>query len=142
MEGYVDLAVGGDGEPDLSIPGVARVELSVDRLSCGNALYDWQLPRMIDSRRHPKIVGELVSVSPGRGRGRYRAEGDLAIAGSRRRIECEISVYLRDGVELEADWEQVLDIRDFDVALPPLMKLKTYPEIDVRVHLEAVRLEP
>jgi hypothetical protein len=141
MEGYVDLARGADGEPDLSFPGCARVELAVDRLSCGNPLYDWQLPRLVDARRNPKITGELVTVRPGRGRDRYRAEGDMVIAGTTCRVECEISVYMRDGVELEADWEQVVDIRDFDIDLPPLMRLRTYPEIDVRVHIEALRID-
>jgi hypothetical protein len=96
-------------------------------------------PRPPSASRHPEIIGELTSVAGTERRGRYTAEGDLTIAGRTRRLTCEVAVYLRDGLELEADWEQILDIRDFDVALPPVMRLQTHPEVQIRVHLEAER---
>jgi len=139
VQGYADLALDGDGDLDLSLPPSARVEVPVNRLTCGNALYDWQAPRLLDAAHHPLIVAELVSVHPAPGRGRYRAAGHLTMAGTSRQLECELSVYLRDGVELEADWQFMVDIRDYPIDLPPVMRLRTHPEVDVRVHLEALR---
>jgi hypothetical protein len=139
VEGWADLLLDGEGRIDLSVPPTARVEVPVERLRCGNPLYDWQAPRLLDAVHHPLIVAELVSVEPVPGRDRYRAVGNLEIAGGSHPVECDLSVYLRDGIELEADWQFVVDIRHYPIDLPPNMRLRTYPEIDVRVHLEALR---
>ncbi|MCA1648450.1 MAG: hypothetical protein LC797_24315 [Chloroflexi bacterium] len=61
LEGLVEAEVA-DGRLDPSTPATMRFELSVDRLKCGNPLYDEEMLRRIDSRRFPTIVGEAREV--------------------------------------------------------------------------------
>jgi hypothetical protein len=43
----------------MATPPSARLELAVDRLRSDNPLFERELRRRADARRHPGIVGEL-----------------------------------------------------------------------------------
>lgn len=138
VTGFVELAVTG-GEPDLSVPSTARIELEVDHLSSGNAAYDSEMRRRLDARRFPTIVGELTGVEAGARPGIYRATGDLTFHGVMRTLSADIAVEVDGTSELRAAWEQTIDIRDFDLKPPRVLMLKVHPEVRIEVRLVADR---
>ena len=81
LNGWVDVALHADGSIDLAEPVSGRLELSADRLSSGNQLYDLELKRRIDARKHPLIIGEIVRVEPTDEKYRYVVTGDLTFHG-------------------------------------------------------------
>jgi polyisoprenoid-binding protein YceI len=131
IEGTIEAVIG-EGVVDLRTPASARLEMAVERLQSGNALYDAELLQRIDARRHPTTVVELRELTPVTGP-RYRALGDLSFHGITREVTGTVSVESDDGERLIVEGEQVFDIRDFDVPSPKILMLKILP--DVRVHL-------
>ena len=63
------------------MPPAARLEVPVQRLTCGNGLYDAELLRRIDARLFPRAVIELRDASPVGATGRYHVEGVLTFHG-------------------------------------------------------------
>src|SRR5215211_127529 len=64
LEGFIDadLADSGGVDPARDVPGRlvrGRLTLPLRRLSSGNPLYDREMLRRVDARRHPSIVAEL-----------------------------------------------------------------------------------
>lgn len=131
IEGTIDAEVGDDGI-DVAAPAHARLEVAVDKLQSGNALYDAELRQRIDARRFPTTVVELSKLDPVTG-ARYRATGDLNFHGITREVMGTVAVEVEGGQRLVIEGEQVFDIRDFDVPSPKILMLKILP--DVRVHL-------
>jgi polyisoprenoid-binding protein YceI len=139
LEGYVDIEIGGDGAVDASATSSGRLELSTDRLESGNALYDREMRRRIDSRRFPKITGELVSVKEGPSRGRYLVAGDLTFHGTTQHYEEEMEITGSDGTTVALKGSHVFDIRQFGVEPPKMMMLRVHPDVAVRVDILARR---
>jgi len=121
-----------DGTVDMTASPRATLEMSVEHLHSGNALYDAELLQRIDARRYPTTTVELRDLAPVTGT-RYRATGDVSFHGITREVAGTVSVDVRDGDALIVEGEQVFDIRDFDVPSPKILMLKILP--DVRVHL-------
>ena len=65
ISGWFAATTREDGSLDLHAPVSGRLELSVDRLTSGNALYDRELKRRMDARRYPIILGEITRIEPG-----------------------------------------------------------------------------
>jgi polyisoprenoid-binding protein YceI len=135
VEGTIEVTVDGD-EVVLSPPPEARIELPVGRLSSGNRIYDNEMQRRIEARRFPTIVGELGTVTPGEGRGSFHVAGALHFHGQASQVEADVTAEVGPR-RLVADWEQVIDIRDFGVDPPRILLLRVYPEVTVTVHIEA-----
>jgi polyisoprenoid-binding protein YceI len=127
-----------DGRPRLSSPPVMRLELPVERLGSGNALYDAEMQRRVQARRYPTIVGEARELEA-LGGDRYRVRGDLTVRGVTRRVEGEVRVRASGERTLELEGEQVFDVRDFGLEPPRIAMLRVHPDVTVRVHLVAER---
>jgi polyisoprenoid-binding protein YceI len=135
VEGWVDVAMTGD-RPDLSATLSARIELALERLGSGNAVYDHEMRRRVEAGRFPTVAGVLTGVEPAETEGRYHVRGDLTFHGRTRPVSADIDVRFAVG-HLVADWDQTIDIRDFGVTPPRILMLKVHPEVRVTVHLEA-----
>jgi polyisoprenoid-binding protein YceI len=138
LEGSIDAVLAG-GRFDLATPPSARLELAVDRLRSDNPLFERELRRRADARRHPSIVGELLALRELGPAGAYAAEGDLTFHGVTRRVRGELRLLAGDDGGFELEGEQVFDIRDFGIDPPRLLMLKADPEVRVRVRLVARR---
>jgi polyisoprenoid-binding protein YceI len=138
ISGWFDAATRDDGSLDLDAPVSGRLELSVDRLTSGNALYDRELKRRMDARRYPTIVGEITRVELGEAHPSYVVSGDISFHGKTRSFTHEMSIEVNDaGVLLSGD--DVFDIREFGMKPPSMLMVRVYPEIAVRVELHGGR---
>jgi polyisoprenoid-binding protein YceI len=147
LQGWVDVALLPDGALDLEVPVQGRLEISVDRFSSGNQLYDRELKRRIDARKHPLIIGQITGVRPAEIAGRYRVAGELSFHGQTREFEHEMAIDVdtestngstrASTIALKGD--RVFDIREFGLKPPSMLMLKVYPEVAVRVELYGSR---
>jgi polyisoprenoid-binding protein YceI len=135
LNGWVDVTLHADGSIDLGQPVSGRLELSADRLSSGNHLYDLELKRRIDARNHPLIIGEIVRLAATSEKHRYLVTGDLTFHGRTRTYEHEMTIAAAGDGSIELKGENVFDIRRFNMKPPSMLMLKVYPEVAVRVEL-------
>ena len=133
LTGFADVAV--DGE---SLRGAtsATIELAVESLTSGKALYDAEVHRRLDARRYPVIRAELKGARQ-LDVHRWALEGGLTIHGTTRDMTGSAEVRLMQSRRLRIIGEQVLDIRDFAISLPSTLMLRIYPDVMVRFRLEA-----
>ena len=135
LRGWVDVTLLPDGTVNIDLPVQGRLEISVDRLSSGNHLYDRELKRRIDARKHPLIIGQITGVQGTEVAGRYRVTGDLSFHGETRAFEHEMTIALNGQSTIELKGDRVFDIREFGMKPPSMLMLKVYPEVAVRVEL-------
>lgn len=138
LEGYFEAAVGENGLLDLSDAPQGRLELSVELLTSGNALYDREMKRRIDARRYRTINGELTEMRPAEASGRYVVGGDVTFRGVSRHVEDEMSFSVLDERTVTLEGTHVFDIRDYGMEPPKIMMLKVYPDVSVSVKIVAV----
>jgi polyisoprenoid-binding protein YceI len=137
LRGWLELeVVGGRVEPAAAARG--RLELPVDLLSSGNPLNDREMKRRIDARRHPTIVGELTGLEAADAHG-YQVRGDLTFRGVTRSYEGRMDIVPLEERALRLDGERVFDIREFGMQPPKILMLRVFPEVSVRVSIEATR---
>jgi hypothetical protein len=139
LEGFFEAEVLGGGRINPRIMPHAHLELPVELLSSGNALYDREMKRRVDARRYPTITGDLKAMKETGRDHTYLVEGDLSFKGSTRTYEDEMAVDFLDGNTLTLEGEHTFDIRDFGMDPPKIMMLKVYPDIAVRVKIVAQR---
>jgi DNA-binding PadR family transcriptional regulator/polyisoprenoid-binding protein YceI len=126
-----------DGDPGPT----AHLEIDVASLRSGNGLYDAELLRRIDARRHPSVTLDLHEcIAVGR-ENHYRLAGDATFHGVTRPLQGTVAV-TSVGETLVVTGEHVFDIRDFDIASPTVLMLRIYPDVLVQLHVEATRAEP
>ena len=142
LSGFFDAEVTADGAVDVTAPLAGTVELPVDRLSSGNPLYDREMKRRIDSRRHPTISGVLGSMQLSGAGGRYRMSGEVTFRGVTRPVEGEVAITAPDPQTLCLEGEHVFDVRDWGMEPPKLMLLKVHPDVTVRVRIVTGREAP
>jgi polyisoprenoid-binding protein YceI len=134
LRGWVEAVLRTDGTIDLEQPVSGVLEVSADRLSSGNKLYDLELRRRIDARAYPSISGEITRVTQGRAPIEYIVRGDLTFHGKTRTFEHEMVIeVVDDAITMKGDY--VFDIRQFNMRPPSMLMLKVYPEVAVRVEL-------
>ncbi len=138
LEGRVVLTID-DSEPDLGDPVEASVELAVAALSSGNPAYDAEMRRRLEERRYPTISGRLTTVERLGAGGRFRVSGDLTFHGATRTVSTEMTVTFDDSKRLLAQWEQRIDIRDFNMKPPRILMFKVDPDVRVEVDIVAER---
>jgi polyisoprenoid-binding protein YceI len=127
--------LGPDGAVDLRQPVGGHLEVEVHRFSSGNQLYDRELMRRIDAKRHPLIVGQITGVSTTKSETTYRVRGDLSFHGVTRSFEHDMTIEVHDGSSLALKGERVFDIREFRMKPPSMLMVKVYPQVAVRVEL-------
>jgi polyisoprenoid-binding protein YceI len=138
LQGHIDVALANQGI-DLEVAVVAVLEVELATLTSGNALYDAELLRRIDARRHPVTRIDLRSaVRIGRS-DRFQVAGDLSFHGLTQRITGSVELRFDDTGGLQVTGEHVFDIRDFGVAAPSVLMLRIYPDVRVELQLEATR---
>jgi DNA-binding PadR family transcriptional regulator len=127
----VDGAVRADPSPE------AHVEFAIDRLRSGNGVYDAELARRIDARRYPRAALDLRECTPVGTGSRYRLAGDLTLHGVTRAALGTVALSVTPDDRLVVIGEQVFDIRDFHVPSPTVLMFRIYPDVRVRLHVEA-----
>lgn len=136
VEGEVTLTRHPDGHVDTDAPVSGHVELEVAHLTSGNRVYDGELLRRIDARRHPRSRVEYIE---GRhiANGGYSVTGAVEFHGRRVVVNGDLRLEFRDDDSLLVTGEHSLDIRDFDIPPPTMLMLKIYPDVRVVLVLEA-----
>jgi PadR family transcriptional regulator PadR len=115
----------------------ARIEVGVQGLRSGNRVYDAELLRRIDARRFPTATVDLRNCEGTGVPGRYRLSGDLTFHGVTRAADGTVDVAVNDNGRVVITGEQTFDIRDFAVPSPTVLMLRIYPDVRVRLHVEA-----
>jgi DNA-binding PadR family transcriptional regulator len=136
VTGWVEADMA-DGAIRSGTQPTARVEIAVDGLRSGNSVYDAELLRRISARRFPLVTLDLRDCVASGSENRYRLAGELAFHGVSRPVEGTVNVEVASERRLVITGEQVFDIRDFDVPSPTVMMLRIYPDVRVRLHVEA-----
>ena len=138
LEGIVEAEpTEGTGPPRLGTP--TYVEVETQRLRSGNALVDGELQRRLDSRKFPRIRGELTRSTAGNGAGTQRLTGELTLHGVTRTLEVEVTVRQLDPRTLEIEGGRAIDMRDFGLPPPSFLMFRMQPEVQVRARLIAER---
>ena len=136
ITGFIDCHVG-DGELRPDAGTHAHLTIALDQLRSGNGLYDAELLRRIDARRFPTASLELLGCVPiGQG-DRYRLDGQIDLHGATRPLHGSVTAALTNPDSLTVSGEQDFDIRDFDIAIPTLLMFRIYPDVTVRLQIEA-----
>jgi polyisoprenoid-binding protein YceI len=138
ITGWFEASGREDGSLDLDLPIAGELELAVARLTSGNQLYDRELRRRIDARRHPTIQGRVTKISADGAHPRYSVAGDIVFHGKTRSFEHGMDINLDDG-EVSLTGDYVFDIREFGMKPPSMLMVRVYPEIAVRVELYGIR---
>ncbi len=139
LEGWVQVGLHADGTVDLDVPIEGELEILVDRFSSGNQLYDRELKRRIDARRHPVILGRITGVHATETAGRFRVAGALSFHGQTRDFEHDMTIEVDGESSIALKGDRVFDIREFGMKPPSMLMLKVYPEVAVRVELYGSR---
>jgi DNA-binding PadR family transcriptional regulator/polyisoprenoid-binding protein YceI len=138
VTGTVQAALS-DGVLQADVAPSGRLTIDVASLNSGNRLYDAELLRRIDARRHPTAVvnlRECAVCGPG---SRYRLAGEITFHGVTRVAEGTVQVDALSERRLVITGEQVFDIRDFAVPSPTVLMLRIFPDVRVHLHAEAER---
>lgn len=125
------LGTGADTEPS------AHLEVAVDQLRSGNKLYDAELLRRIDARRFPIASIDLRETTPIGTESRFQLVGDLTLHGLTRSTQGTVAVAVNSDHKLVVTGEQIFDIRDWTITSPTVLMLRIYPDVRVRLHVEA-----
>ena len=138
LSGHVEGSFDQEGQPDLTQPHQARVELPVRSVSSGNRLNDGEMLRRVEAQRYPTLAFEVAGVSRGEGDqdGRYMGTVTVEAHGRIRKQEVPFHLVV-DGDRLVLDAVQTFDMRDFGLQPPRIFTLKVEPEVQVTVHLVA-----
>jgi polyisoprenoid-binding protein YceI len=148
LDGWIDVELQ-DGLVAKDTSPAARLEVRVTELTSGNAIYDAELLRRVDARRYPVVTVELRSLHH-MGEGNcYRVDGDVTLHGITQRVGGVITATAHERLrrsfkrpeQLERSMivagAQVFDISRFDMAVPTMPLFKIYPDVRLRLHLEA-----
>jgi hypothetical protein len=136
VRGSIEVAVAGRRVCPVPCP-TAHLEIDVDQLRSGNSLYDAELLRRIDARRHPTVVLDLRVCTPLGSTGRYQLQGEVTFHGVSKPLDGTVSVAMPGERTLVVRGEQVVDIRDFGVVSPTVLMLRIYPDVVVGLQVEA-----
>ncbi|MGH9116060.1 MAG: YceI family protein, partial [Acidimicrobiales bacterium] len=115
----------------------AHIEVDVAGLRSGNSVYDAELLRRIDARRFPSATVDLRGCEASGSGGLYRLSGELTFHGVTRPAHGTVRVEEASDRHVVVTGEQVFDIRDFAVPSPTVLMLRIYPDVRVRLHVEA-----
>lgn len=148
LDGWIDVELH-DGLIAKDTMPAARLEVRVTELTSGNAIYDGELLRRVDARRYPVVTVELTSLQH-MGEGNcYAVHGDVTLHGITQRVGGVITATAHERLrrsfnrpeQIERTMivagTQVFDISRFDMAVPTMPLFKIYPEVRLRLHLEA-----
>jgi PadR family transcriptional regulator, regulatory protein PadR len=136
VTGIIEASVAGRRVCPAPFP-TAHLEIDIEQLRSGNSLYDAELLRRIDARRHPTVTLDLRACTSLGATGRYQLQGEVTFHGVSRPLDGTVSVAMPCEHTLVVRGEQVVDIRDFGVASPTVLMLRIYPDVVVGLQVEA-----
>lgn len=136
VEGRISVAFDGQAMDPDTAPS-ARLSIRLDSLRSGNALYDAELLRRVNARQHPETIIALRDTERIQGSDRYRVTGDLTFHGRICTIAGTLQTRWLDDGRLRVRGEQIVDIRDFDIAAPSMLMLRIYPDVRVQLQFDA-----
>jgi hypothetical protein len=136
LSGYIEAAWNADDTLAATPVPAMHVEFKVESLRTGNELQDREMWKLIDSKRFPKVSGDLLDFSGGAVPGRYVGSGKITLAGLARTYEGEFRLE-RDRGDVRLDGELNIDVRDFGLKPISLLVLSVAPMVRVRLHLLA-----
>jgi hypothetical protein len=136
LTGYVVAGWNDDGTLASAPQPVMHVEFPIDQVRSGNAMQDREMRKLVDSVRFPKVAADLRSVELLSSPNRYKASGEITLAGRARSYGGEFTI-ANAGESVTVDGELSLDIRDFGLKPPSLLILKVDPVLQVRLRLVA-----
>jgi PadR family transcriptional regulator len=136
LTGWIDAEIV-HGSVSIDAPPSAHVEVKMDTLRSGNSVYDAELLRRIDARRHPVATVDLRDCAVSRPGERYRLQGEITFHGVTRPTRGTVHVEAAADHRLVVTGEQVLDVRDFNIVSPTVLMLRIYPDVRVHLHVEA-----
>lgn len=131
----------GDLDGGASTIRAAQLEIPLAPLSSGNAVYDAQLRRRLDLRRHPTLRAELSEWAPNGEDGTYRVRGDVTFRGVTRTEEGGMALLIEDDRTVILEGTRVFDIREYGMNPPHLLSLRVYPEVTIRVAIICRRVD-
>jgi len=136
LTGWVEVAL--DGGAVAEEPGLGgEVRIEVGRLASGNPLVDRETRRRIDARRFPEIVGTVTAADRVDDR-TLAVTGDIAFRGEVRPVAGELDLVVGGAGRLTIEGSVALDVRDWGLTPPRVGLLRVHPDIEVRIHVEAV----
>jgi DNA-binding PadR family transcriptional regulator len=136
VTGVIEASVAGRRVCPTPYP-TAHLEIDIEQLRSGNSLYDAELLRRIDARRHPTVTLDLGACTALGSTGRYQLHGEVTFHGVSKPLDGTVSVAMPCEHTLVVRGEQVVDIRDFGVASPTVLMLRIYPDVVVGLQIEA-----
>jgi hypothetical protein len=131
LNGYVEAGFGDDGVLATAPLPQMHLEIPVESLRSGNAMFDRETWKLIDSNRFPRIAADLREAP-----NHYEANGDITLAGRARRYDGELT-FAHDGDLVTIDGDLRIDIRDFGLKPPSLVFIKVDPVVKAVLHLVA-----
>jgi polyisoprenoid-binding protein YceI len=136
LNGYVEAAWNDDGTLTTAAAPRMHFEIPVKDLRSGNAMFDRETWKLIDSDRFPRIAADLRELRPAAAPNQYDASGDVTLAGRSRRYDGELT-FTHDGDLVTIDGQLRIDIRDFGLKPPSLLIIKVDPVVKATLHLVA-----
>jgi polyisoprenoid-binding protein YceI len=136
VTGGIDLVMA-DGRISARACPRAYLEIAVNQLRSGNGLYDAELMRRIEGRRYPNVRLDLRECQAVGSSGRYRLRGDVTFHGTTKALDGSVELSESTERTLVIRGEQMVDIRDFGIASPTVLMLRIYPDVQVKIQIEA-----
>ncbi len=140
LEGWFEADVLAGGRIDPAADARAHLELPVDQLSSGNALYDHEMRRRVDARRHPTISGDLTAMKETGSDGRYQVSGEVTFMGQTNTYTDDMDLSVPEEGAVQLDGSHSFDVRDFGMQPPKILGLRVHPEVTVTVAVTAVQI--
>jgi PadR family transcriptional regulator, regulatory protein PadR len=128
-------AVGGQVTADEAAS--AHLEIPVAELSSGNGLYDAELRRRVDATRFPVATLDLDRCLVAGSGEHLTLEGRIGFHGVSRTLQGQVAAAIPCPGRLAATGDQILDIRDFGVSSPTVLLFRIYPQVTVKLQVEA-----
>jgi polyisoprenoid-binding protein YceI len=133
LTGWIDSDLA--REPGRTTVHAGKLVIPLSQLSSGNALYDAELRRRVDTRRYPTATAELSGWQPTSTPGSYRVTGNITVRGTTRVTEDEMWLSVEDERTVILNGTHLFDIRDFNIDPPRLLTVRVQPEVTIAVAL-------
>jgi len=94
---------------------------------------------VLETAKYPEITFKSTSVKGALRNGAFNVEimGNIMMHGVTRPVTGTVVVQLSATGDLDVSGDQVFDIRDFGIESPTVLMLRIYPDVTVRLHIEA-----
>jgi polyisoprenoid-binding protein YceI len=136
LSGYVEASWNDDGTLTTAQAPKMHLEIPVENLRSGNAMFDRETWKLIDSKRFPRIAADLRELRTAAAPNHYEASGDVTLSGRSRPYDGEMT-FAHDADSITVDGELRIDIRDFGLKPPNLLIVKVEPVVKAVLHLVA-----